>query len=216
MDKIKQLLKEMGLTDVQIDEFIKGAITDKFVPKHRMDEVNEKNKQLTTDIDTRDKQIKEFSKFEGDNTKLKEKITELEQLNADKDKQNQEAIKTLKIDNAINYSLNGKVKEGYDDLVRSLIDKSTIILKEDGTVAGLDEQIEKYQKDKPLLFISEEDGGTDSKQAGWNFKGDDPQDSQKHSKKSISENFVESLTKDKEVIVESTKTANDYYFGTTK
>ena len=50
MDFIKQILKEMGLTDEQISKFIKEAINDKFIPKHRFDEVNAKNKQLTDDF----------------------------------------------------------------------------------------------------------------------------------------------------------------------
>ena len=44
MDKIKAKLKELGLSDEQIEQFIKESINDKFIPKHRFDEVNEKNK----------------------------------------------------------------------------------------------------------------------------------------------------------------------------
>ena len=39
MDKIKQILKEMGLSDEQIEKFIKDAINDKFIPNHRFEEV---------------------------------------------------------------------------------------------------------------------------------------------------------------------------------
>lgn len=217
MDKIKQLLKEMGLSDEQIEKFIDGAIKDKFVPKHRFDEVNEKNKQLTEDVSQRDKQIKDLSKFEGDNVTLKTKIEELEKSNKEKDEANAKAIQQLKIDNAVNYALNGKVQEGYNDLVLGLIDKSLIILKDDGTVSGLEEQIEKIKKDKSLLFVSEQEGnngqGADSKQ-GWNFKGSDPKDGQQQGKKSVSENFVSSLLEDNKSISEATKTASEYYFGT--
>ena len=85
MDKIKQVLKELGLSDEQIDKFIKDAINDKFIPKHRFDEVNEKNKQLTDDVSERDKQISNLKKFEGDNATLQTKITELENANKQKD-----------------------------------------------------------------------------------------------------------------------------------
>lgn len=213
MEFIKQALRELGLTDEQINKFIKDAITDKFVPKHRFDEVNEKNKQLNQDISDRDKQIKDLSKFEGDNQALKTKIEELEQANKQKDEDNAKAIRQLKIDNAVKYSLAGKVQEGYGDLVTGLIDKSCIVIKEDGTISGLDEQIEKIKQDKSLLFIPEkQDDGANKN--GWSFKGLDPKDSQNQNGKSISENFVNSLLEDNKSISESSKTANDYYFGT--
>lgn len=215
MENLKKLLKELGLTDEQVDKVVKEGINDKFIPKFRFDEVNEKNKQLTDDISARDKQIKELSKFEGDNASLKTKIEELEKANKEKDEENQKAIKQLKIDNAVDFALNGKVQEGYNDIVRGLIDKQLIILKDDGTVSGLDEQIEKIKKDKALLFVSDNgDGDNGKKQDGWNFKGGDPKDSQNQNSKSISENFVNSLLADNKAISESAKNASDYYFGT--
>lgn len=215
MDKIKQVLKELDLSDEQIDKFIKDAINDKFIPKHRFDEVNEKNKQLTEDVSERDKQISNLKKFEGDNATLQTKITELENANKQKDEENQKAIKALKIDNAINYALNGKVQEGYGDLVLGLIDKNLIVLRDDGTIAGLDEQIEKAKKDKPLLFVTEGEGdSTDNGTGdGWSFKGKDPKDTQHQTKKSVSENFVDSLLNDNKSISEATQKATEHYFG---
>lgn len=215
MDKIKAKLKEFELSDEQIDKFIKEAINDRFIPKHRFDEVNEKNKQLENDVKERDTQITNLKKFEGDNATLKTKIEELETANKQKDEENAKAIKELKIDNAINYALDGKVEKGYADLVLGLINKADIILKDDGTVAGLDEQIEKIKTDKPKLFKEvgngEEDGGEHNK--GWSFKGDDPNDSQKQTKKSISENFVNSLLNDNKQVSEATTKASEHYFG---
>ena len=214
MDKIKAKLKELGLTDEQVDEFVKETISDKFIPKHRFDEVYEKNKQLENDVKERDSQITNLKKFEGDNATLKTKIEELETANKQKDEENAKAIKELKIDNAINYALDGKVEKGYADLVLGLIHKEDIILKDDGTVAGLDEQIEKIRTDKPKLFkeVGEGDGdGGENK--GWSFKGDDPNDSQKQTKKSISENFVSSLLSDNKQISEATSKASEHYFG---
>lgn len=215
MDKIKAKLKEFELSDEQIDKFIKEAINDRFIPKHRFDEVNEKNKQLENDVKERDTQITNLKKFEGDNATLKTKIEELETANKQKDEENAKAIKELKIDNAINYALDGKVEKGYADLVLGLINKADIILKDDGTVAGLDEQIEKIKTDKPKLFREvgngEEDGGEHNK--GWSFKGDDPNDSQKQTKKSISENFVNSLLNDNKQVSEATTKASEHYFG---
>jgi hypothetical protein len=211
MEKIKQVLKEMELTDEQIQSFISQAITDKFVPKHRFDEVNEKNKQLVSDVADRDKQINDLSSFKGDNEALKVKIAKLEEDNKLKEAQNAEAIKTLKVDNAINYALNGKVQEGYDDLVVNLIDKSSIVLKDDGSIVGLDEQIDKVMKEKPLLFVEEK--GNSTQTTGWSFKGTDPQDTQRQTAKSISENFVQSLLADNKQVSEVTAKASEFYFG---
>jgi len=214
MDKIKQKLKELGLSDEQIAEFIKETINDKFIPKHRMDEVNEKNKQLTEDISNRDKQIKELSKFEGDNATLKAKVEELEAANKQKDEANAKAITELKVNNAINFALSGKVQDGYQDLVTGLIDKNSIILKEDGTISGLQEQLDKIKKDKALLFVAEDtDNGTDKNPNGWSFKGHNPDEGTHPNNKSISENFVQSLLSDAKTVSESTGKATEYYFG---
>lgn len=215
MEKLRQLLKEAGLSDEQIEKIIKESITDKFVPKHRLDETLQKNKQLEDTIKDRDTQITNLKKFEGDNETLKTKIEELEQANKDKDAKNAEAIRTLKIENHINYALSGKVQEGYDDLVRGLIDKSLIVLKEDGTISGLDEQIEKAKKDKPLLFVNEnsDNKGTDDKGKGWSFKGDDPANNQKQTDKTVAENFVNSLVEDNKAISDSASKASEFYFG---
>lgn len=217
METIKLKLKELGLSDEQIQKFIDEAFKDKFIPKHRMDEVNAKNKQLTEDLNNRDKQIKELSKFEGDNATLKTKIEELEKANKAKDEENAKVIQSLKIENAVNYALNGKVQEGYIDIVTNLIDKSLIILKDDGTVSGLDEQIEKIKKDKALLFVSDNDGNNNQdggKPNGWSFKGDNLQDGQQNTKKTVSENFVASLVADNKAISDATQKATDFYFGT--
>lgn len=213
MDKIKLLLKEMGLTEEQVTKFVTECITDKFIPKHRFDEINQKNSQLEQTVSERDKQIKELSKFEGDNATLKEQIEKLQEENKQKDEQNQKAITELKMQNAISQALSGKVQQGYNDIVENLIDKSLITIKADGTISGLDEQIIKLQQDKPLLFEENKPEGNDKKPDGWNFKGSNPQDGKDASKKSVSENFVQSLLDDNSKISETTKQANDYYFG---
>lgn len=213
MDKIKLLLKEMGLTEEQVTKFVTECITDKFIPKHRFDEINQKNSQLEQTISERDKQIKELSKFEGDNATLKEQIEKLQEENKQKDEQNQKAITELKMQNAISQALSGKVQQGYNDIVENLIDKSLITIKADGTISGLEEQIIKLQQDKPLLFEENKPEGNDKKPNGWNFKGSNPQDGKDASKKSVSENFVQSLLDDNSKISETTKQANDYYFG---
>lgn len=213
MDKIKLLLKEMGLTEEQVTKFVTECITDKFIPKHRFDEINQKNSQLEQTVSERDKQIKELSKFEGDNATLKEQIEKLQEENKQKDEQNQKAITELKMQNAISQALSGKVQQGYNDIVENLIDKSLITIKSDGTISGLEEQIIKLQQDKPLLFEENKPEGNDKKPNGWNFKGSNPQDGKDASKKSVSENFVQSLLDDNSKISETTKQANDYYFG---
>ena len=213
MDKIKSKLKELGLSDDQIDQFIRETITDKFIPKHRFDEVNQKNRQLEDDVKERDNQITNLKKFEGDNATLKTKIEELETANKQKDEENSRAIRELKIENAINYVLDGKVEKGYADLVLGLINKSDIILKDDGTIAGLDEQVEKIKADRPKLFKEPGGNSEEGGNKGWSFKGNDPNDSQKQTKRSISENFVNSLLEDNKQISEATAKASEHYFG---
>lgn len=60
----------------------------------------------------------------------------------------------LKVTNAIKMAISASAQDS--DLVAGLMDRSKLILGEDGKVTGLDEQIKSLKESKPFLFKQEE------------------------------------------------------------
>jgi len=80
----------------------------------------------------------------GDNEDLKKQISELQEQNKRKDTEYEEKLKDLRITNAIKLAVSGSAQDS--DLVAGLIDKGKLILGEDGTVTGLDEQVKALKE----------------------------------------------------------------------
>ena len=126
----------------------------KYVEKTKFDEVKQAKKQLETDVKERNTQLETLKKSAGDNASLKQQIEQLQNDNKKKDEEYQAELKDLKLTNAIKLAITDSAQD--IDLVTGLIDKSKLILSEDGKVTGLDEQITGLKESKSFLFKSEE------------------------------------------------------------
>lgn len=138
-DDIKTKYKDIDLVD-----------SSNYVEKTKFDEVKQVKKQLETDIKDRDTQLETLKKSAGDNDTLKKQIEQLQNDNKKKDEDYQSELKDLKLSNAIKLAINDSAKDV--DLVAGLIDKSKLILSDDGKVTGLDEQITGLKESKDFLF----------------------------------------------------------------
>ncbi|MEG0260581.1 MAG: phage scaffolding protein [Lysinibacillus sp.] len=149
----KEDLIALGLSEEQADKIIAGFGT--MVPKSRLDDKIQENKDLTTQLADRDTQLTELKKVDA--AGLQTKITELQQQN-ETDKVEYEAkIKDTKLKSALKLALAGKVHDA--ELVAGLVDKATVELDEDGNVTkGLDEQIKTLRESKAFLFTPETEG----------------------------------------------------------
>lgn len=142
-EDIKSKYKDIDLVD-----------SSKYVEKTKFDEVKQAKKQLETDVKDRDKQLETLKKSAGDNATLKQQIEQLQNDNKKKDEEYQAELKDLKLTNAIKLAITDSAQD--IDLVTGLIDKSKLILSEDGKVTGLDEQVTGLKESKSFLFKSEE------------------------------------------------------------
>lgn len=142
-EDIKTKYKDIDLVD-----------SSKYVEKTKFDEVKQAKKQLETDVKDRDTQLETLKKSAGDNATLKQQIEELQNDNKKKDEEYQAELKDLKLTNAIKLAITDSAQD--IDLVTGLIDKSKLILSEDGKVTGLDEQVTGLKESKSFLFKSEE------------------------------------------------------------
>lgn len=75
-------------------------------------------------------------------------------------------LKNLRIDSAVKLKLSGTAQDV--DIVAGLIDKTKLIVSDDGTVAGLDEQINPLKQSKPFLFKDGKPKGSGYEPAGGN------------------------------------------------
>ncbi len=139
----------MGLTEEQADKVLKGY--EGYVSHDRFNEVNEAKKKAEATIAERDKQLKDLQKMQGDADALKQQIADLETKNKEAKKQYDAEIAMMKLDNAIR----AEITNAHDvSMVAGLIDKTKVVIGEDGKLSGLTEQLTTLQKEKAFLFKS--------------------------------------------------------------
>ncbi len=150
---LEELIKALGIDDDKkadasknIKEFLDGS----YVPKSRFNEVNEEKKTLQTAVTERDKQLEGLKSQKGDVESLQAKIKELQDSNKKAREEMESKMKDLRISDAIKLAINDKAQDV--DIVSALIDKSKLILGEDGKLTGLDDQVNALMKDKAFLF----------------------------------------------------------------
>lgn len=142
-EEMKSKYKDIDLVD-----------SSKYIEKTKFDEVKQAKKQLETDIKDRNTQLEDLKKSAGDNATLKQQIEQLQNDNKKKDEEYQAELKDLKLTNAIKLAITDSAQDV--DLVSGLIDKSKLILSDDGKITGLDEQVNGLKEGKSFLFKSEE------------------------------------------------------------
>lgn len=125
----KEFLTNFGLTDEEA-----GRI---------LEEIKSENQQLTAQVNDLKQQL---SDKEAEITSAKETNTKYET-----------DISDLKTTTAIKLALSGSAQDV--DIAAGLIDRSKLTLDENGTLTGLDEQIQSLKESKGFLFKSEQPKG---------------------------------------------------------
>lgn len=143
----RKMLEDLGLTKEQIDSIM--AVNGEDIEKAKGDlkDVKEQLKAAQDTIKERDTQIEGLKKVDAEG--LQAKITELQETNKQAQEKYEADLKDFKLTSAIKSNLTNAQDL---DLVSNLIDKSKLILAEDGTVTGLAEQVKGLQESRPYLF----------------------------------------------------------------
>ncbi|KGP80090.1 MULTISPECIES: phage scaffolding protein [unclassified Paenibacillus] len=165
MDWLRELLKQAGWEDAKIDAFIGDVnkeLPKHFVPKSQYNELSETRKKLEKDVADRDKQIDDLGKTAGLSEDLKQQIETLKTENQTAKTQYESDLKEVKISNAITAALSGKVHN--EKVVTGLIDKTKLVLGDDGKIVGLDEQLTGLKTSDAYLFKPEEAQGQQQQQ----------------------------------------------------
>lgn len=150
---INDLVKSLGVPEDKADDAVhkvKDFLDGDYVTKTRFNEVNESKKALSEQIADRDKQLTGLKKNAGDNQELKKQIEALQKANNEQKAAFDAQTKALRMDTAIKLAVADSAQDA--EIVSGLIDKSKLILGEDGKITGLAEQVDALKKDKAFLF----------------------------------------------------------------
>lgn len=134
---------ELAITKALEEQGCKILIDDKdnrYVPKNRLDAKIAELAEANEEIESLQKQVKDPTEAEKQVKALEEKIAGME-----------EAAKKEKLTVAINKQLADAKPKDVNDLMKFL-DMEKVVLKDDGTVDGLTDQLTALQKDKAYLF----------------------------------------------------------------
>lgn len=147
---------QLGLTQEQAKKAAAESAKEleSYIPKHRFDEVNEENKSLKNTVKENEAALEELKKTVGSSDELKSQIEKLQAEAKEKEEKYQSDLKETKMTNAIMLAINGKAQD--DELVAGLIDRSKLLLSDDGKITGLDEQIKTLKESKAFLFKEDE------------------------------------------------------------
>lgn len=167
----KEDLIALGLDEEMAKKVAAASLEElhDYVPKSRIEEVTAEKNAMKATLAERDKQLTELQAGSKDSEALNQRIAELIKANADAQAKHDAEMKQLKVDNAIEKALS-EAGVLNSKATKALLDLENVELAEDGTIKGLDKQIEnlKTAEDSKFLFKSTEQSQT-------TFKGVTPQ-----------------------------------------
>lgn len=157
----RETLKKFGLNDDQINQVMAEHGKDLEKSKaneSELEQLNQQNAELTSQISDRDKQLKDLSGKAGDNEELQSQIKALQDQNKQSKADYDANIAQLKRDGAIELALR-EANARNPKAVKALLDGDTIKVDDEG-VHGLKEQLEQLQESDAYLFANESDKKT--------------------------------------------------------
>lgn len=128
-----------------------------YVAKTDYDTVKQQCEQMETSVNTYKTQLDTLKTSAGDNEALKQQIADLQAQNQKKDEEHKKEMDELKMTNAIKMAITSTAQDS--DIVAGLVDRSKLLLSEEGKVTGLDEQLKTLKESKPFLFKQEQKAG---------------------------------------------------------
>lgn len=162
MEWLKKLIEKHTKDGVLDIEALNKEIATEFpkyaVPKETYNALAETKTKLEKDIADRDKQLEDLKKVDA--AGLQAEIERLQGENKAAKEKYETELKDLTLTNAIKLAIAGKVHD--ESIVSGLVDKTKLIIGDDGKIVGLDEQINSLKEGKAFLF--KEDNSQNSQQ----------------------------------------------------
>lgn len=148
-DLANQVVEKVG-DKMDIEIGIKGSI----IPKHRFDEVLQKNEDLKKEITTRDEQIKTLGESAKDNETLKQQIEQMKTDNQSSMAKMQADFDAREKNMLIDHYLTGKGARNVKAVRAAMFDDETLskIGVKDGSLVGMDDLFAAGYKGNEYLF----------------------------------------------------------------
>lgn len=146
-------LIEMSLDEETAKKVLKAyqdSLKDKYIPIERFNEVNEEKKELKTQLEERDVQLKGLKEKVKGNEELTTKITELEEANSATKEEYENKISALRKETSIELALKDEKAKNVR-AVKALLDLDKVSLDGDNLI-GLDEQLKTLKEKESYLF----------------------------------------------------------------
>ena len=121
-----------------------------FVPRDRLNEANKAKEQAETSYNEVKAELDKLKESAGDNETLKTQIERLKTDLKNKEATHKAEIADMKMTNAIQAAIGSMAHDV--GLVSGLLDKSKLILSDDGKLTGFEDQIKGLKESKPFLF----------------------------------------------------------------
>ena len=152
----RKFLEDMGLEKDVIDKIMAENGSDVNAAKADYEATKQQLESANAQIQERDKQLESLKKSSGDNEALQKQITDLQAENKAAKEKYEADMKELKLTTAIKLAVGDSAHDA--DLVAGLFDRGKLVLNEDGTITGLEEQVKTIKKEKAFLFKEEKPG----------------------------------------------------------
>ena len=163
--KFEELLKAQGLTDGQISAITTSMSKEKIYTttleniEDRYNKLKGQKDDLEGQLKTSNDTIKDLKKNNADNEELQKTIKQHEDTIKTQKSEYDSKLRNLTLDGAISNALT-KAKAKHSDLLASKIDRDKLVINEDGTVTGLDEQLKGFKDTYKDMFEVSLGGGT--------------------------------------------------------
>ena len=150
----RKFLEDLGLEKETIDKIIDQNSQEIGGYKKKAEELEEKNKQLVDDVKTRDTQLSDLKKA-GSVEDLKKQLDAAQEANKQAKKDYEEKVANMKYDAAIEKALSTSL---HPELMSVKIDRAKLKIKEDGTIEGLDDQVNSLKETYKDMFKTVKSG----------------------------------------------------------
>lgn len=162
---MEELLKKLGFTEEQIQKIIGGMKENKIYTtkeeniEERYNKLKGQKEDIEGQLKTANGTIKDLKQNNGDNEELQKTIKQHENTIKTLKTDSEKKIRSLTLDSAINNLLT-KSKAKHSDLLAAKFDREKLVINEDGTVTGLDEQLKGLKENYKDLFEEKISGST--------------------------------------------------------
>ena len=149
---------EMDETTVETE--LQKTLATEWIPKVKFNEVSEAKKLAEANLEASTKALEDLKGKAGLSDEYKAQIEKLMEENAKARENFSAQIRQMKVDSAIDSALSG-AKARNHKATRALLDEAKITVADDGSIAGLAEQIEALKAENAFLFDIDQPKGGD-------------------------------------------------------